>query len=92
MRSYEITSILAEGSQSIIDDTKKTIQDILTKYSAEITAEEDWGVKKLWYAIAGHESGFYTHTKCKADATSIAKIEHEFLLNQNILKSLVIKV
>lgn len=92
MRSYEITSILAEGSQTMIDDTKKAIQDILTKYSAEITAEEDWGIKKLWYTIAGHESGFYTHTKCKAEAKSIEKIEHEFKLNQNILKALVIKV
>ncbi|MBK8395436.1 MAG: 30S ribosomal protein S6 [Leptospiraceae bacterium] len=92
MRAYEITSILAEGSQTIIDETKKTIQDILKKYSAEITSEEDWGVKKLWYAIAGKESGFYTHIKCKAEASSIEKIEREFLLNQNILKSLVIKV
>ncbi len=91
MRAYEITSILAEGSQSIIDETKKAIQDILAKYSAEITSEEDWGIKKLWYAIAGHESGFYTHIKCKAEAKSIEKIEREFLLNQNILKALVIK-
>jgi small subunit ribosomal protein S6 len=91
MRTYEITSILTEGSQAVIDETKKSIQDILKKYSAEITSVEDWGNKKLWYAIGGHESGFYTHIKCKAEAKSIEKIEREFLLNQNILKALVIK-
>ena len=78
MRAYEITSIIAEGSQSLIDETKKAIQDILTKYSAEITSEEDWGIKKLWYAIAGHESGFYTHIKCKADAKSIERLSVNF--------------
>ncbi|MBK6608006.1 MAG: 30S ribosomal protein S6 [Leptospiraceae bacterium] len=78
MRAYEITSIIAEGSQSLIDETKKAIQDILTKYSAEITSEEDWGIKKLWYAIAGHESGFYTHIKCKADAKSTRRLKRNF--------------
>ncbi|HMV45073.1 MAG TPA: 30S ribosomal protein S6 [Leptospiraceae bacterium] len=91
MRAYEITSIIVEGSQSIIDETKKAIKDILTKYSAEVTSEEDWGIKKLWYSISGHESGFYSHIKCKADAKTIEKIEREFMLNQNILKSLVIR-
>lgn len=89
-RAYEITSIIVEGSQTI-DETKKSIQDILKKNSAEITSEEDWGSKKLWYGIRGHENGFYSHIKCQTTPDTIAKIEHEFKLNQNILKSLVIR-
>ena len=92
MRTYEITSILAEGSQSILDETKQTIKDILKKNSVDISAEEDWGSKKLWYSIRGHENGHFTFLKCSADPKVITTIEHEFMLNQNILKTSIIKV
>ena len=92
MREYEITSIIVEGQASVIDETKQTIKDILKKNSAEVTTEEDWGSKKLWYLIDGHETGHFSFLKCKAEPKSIEKIEHEFYLNQNILKTSIIKI
>jgi small subunit ribosomal protein S6 len=92
MRSYEMTSIIIEGSSTVIDETKQIIKDILVKNSAEVSGEEDWGSKKLWYLIRGHENGHYSHLKFKADAKAIQKVEHEFILNQNILKTSIIKL
>lgn len=91
MRQYEITSVIVEGQASVIEETKQNIKEILSKNSAEITSEEDWGSKKLWYLIRGHENGHFSHLKCKAEPKSIEKIEHEFFLNQNILKTSIIK-
>ncbi len=92
MRAYEITAVLQETPASIVDETKNTIKEFFKKYSVEMTEEEDWGSKKLWHAIRGLETGHYSHFKCKAEPTAIAKLENEFKLNQNILRSLVIKV
>jgi small subunit ribosomal protein S6 len=90
MRAYEITNIIVEGG-NLVEDTKKEIKDILSKLGVEITSEEDWGQKKLWHKIRGHETGFYTFFKCNAKPDTIKQIEREFHLNQNILRSLVIK-
>jgi small subunit ribosomal protein S6 len=90
MRAYEITNILInEGS--LVEETKKQIKEILSKFSAEITAEEDWGQKTLWHRIRGYETGFFTFLKCKAKPETIKEIEREFHLNQNILRSLIVK-
>lgn len=90
MRAYEITSVLVEGG-NLIEETKKEIKDIFSKFSVEITSEEDWGQKKLWHKIRGYETGFYTYFKCNAKPETIKLIEREFHLNQNILRSLVVR-
>jgi small subunit ribosomal protein S6 len=90
MRAYEITSILLDKGGNV-EETKTSIKEILSKYSVEITSEEDWGQKKLWHNIGGNETGFFTYIKCNANPSSIVKLENEFKLNQNILKSLIIR-
>ncbi|MCB1190951.1 MAG: 30S ribosomal protein S6 [Leptospiraceae bacterium] len=89
MREYEITAVLKEGAQPLIDETKNTIKSVLAKYSGEITAEEDWGQKRIWHPINGENAGFFTHIKCKLEASSIKEIEKDFRLNQNILRSMI---
>jgi len=90
MRAYEITNILLDHPQTVTEDTKNTVKDILKKYSVEITGEEDWGQKKLWHKINGHESGAFYHLRCNAEPKVIANLENEFKLNQNILRSLIV--
>ncbi|MCE9500068.1 MAG: 30S ribosomal protein S6 [Leptospira sp.] len=92
MKSYEITAVIRETPHSLIDETKTAIKDILGRHSVEVSAEEDWGSKKLWHKIEGEETGFFNHLKCTAAPDTIKKIEHEFLLNQNILRSLVVRI
>jgi small subunit ribosomal protein S6 len=90
MRAYEITNILLDHPQTVTEETKNTVKDILKKYSVEITGEEDWGQKKLWHKINGYESGAFYHLRCKAEPKIIANLENEFKLNQNILRSLIV--
>ncbi len=89
MREYEITAVIKEGSQPLIDETKNAIKSILGKYSGEITSEEDWGQKRIWHPINGENTGFFTHIKCKLETSSITGIEKDFRLNQNILRSMI---
>ncbi|GBF48734.1 30S ribosomal protein S6 [Leptospira ryugenii] len=88
MRNYEITNILREGA---VDEGKSAVKDILSKHAVTIQNEEDWGSKRLWHPIGQEEQGHFTFTKCQGSPAEIAKIEHEFKLNPNILKSLVIR-
>ncbi|TGN18175.1 30S ribosomal protein S6 [Leptospira idonii] len=88
MRNYEITNIIREGA---VEETKSAIKDILSKHTVTIQNEEDWGSKRLWHPIGQDEQGHFTLIKCQGSPSEISKIEHEFKLNVNILKSLVIR-
>lgn len=90
MRSYEVTTIIKEG-QAVVEETKNAIKDIFKKYTVELVSEEDLGQKKLWHKIDTHEYGFFTFFKFNAQPDIIAKIEHEFKLNQNIIRSMIVK-
>ncbi|EMO27442.1 putative ribosomal protein S6 [Leptospira interrogans serovar Bataviae str. HAI135] len=57
-----------------------------------VTAEEDWGQRKLWHPIQHEEQGIFHHYKCSADPNAIEKVEKEFLINQNILRSMVVRL
>lgn len=90
MRAYEITAILEEGG-SLVEESKKAIKEVLAKYAAQITAEEDWGQKKLWHRLGNHDYGFFTLIRFNGEPSSIKSIENELFLNQNILKSLIVR-
>ncbi|XDD45146.1 30S ribosomal protein S6 [Leptospira sp. WS39.C2] len=88
MRNYEITNILREGN---VEETKSAVKELLSKYNFTIQGEEDWGSKRLWHPVGQDEQGHFTLIKCSGSPKEVAKIEHEFKLNVNILKTLVIR-
>lgn len=88
MRNYEITAVYRTNA---VEETKNIFKGILSKYSVNINAEEDWGSKRLWHHVDGEENGFYNFFKVSAEPAVIEKIENEAKLNQNILKAMVIR-
>ena len=90
MRNYEVTTVLREGKS---EETKKTVKEILEKHNAKISSEEDWGTKKLFHPVKHNETGFFSYLKCTIeDPSTISAIEKDFRINQDILKSMIIKV
>ncbi|EMJ93049.1 MULTISPECIES: 30S ribosomal protein S6 [Leptospira] len=89
MRNYELTTITRVSSREV---AKSEIQETLKKHSVSVTAEEDWGQRKLWHPIKHEEQGIFHHYKCSADPNAIEKLEKEFLINQNILRSMVVRL
>ncbi|MDF3819234.1 30S ribosomal protein S6 [Leptospira sp. 96542] len=88
MRNYEITNILREGN---VEETKSVVKELLAKHSFTIQNEEDWGSKRLWHPIGQDEQGHFVLYKCSGTPSDVSKLEHDFKLNVNILKALVIK-
>ena len=88
MRNYEITQIYRESS---LESVKKEAAEILAKHSVTVSSQEDWGSKTLWHPLNGEMKGHYTLIQCKTEPSIISKLEHEFHLNQNILKTLIVR-
>jgi small subunit ribosomal protein S6 len=92
MRYYETTYILspdlsAEERQAI--QTK--LKDVIAKHG-RLVKEDDWGRRRLAYAIDHKEYGNYIYLVYEADESTVHKLEHEMNLLPEILRYLSVKV
>jgi small subunit ribosomal protein S6 len=92
MRAYETMFILApsldaEGTKREVDAIKSVIQAL----GGEITAEKDWGRRRLAYPIRDNSEGAYQILRFSADPSKLAELYRHYKLTETVLRALVIK-
>lgn len=93
MRSYETTFILAptldaEGVAREIDSVKT----VITAQGGEVTAEKEWGRRRLAYPIRDHSEGVYHILRFTLDEPrGLKELARHFRLNESVLRHLVIR-
>lgn len=92
MRAYETTFILApaldaEGIQREIN----AIKAVITSNDGEITAEKEWGRRRLAYPIQDQSEGIYHILRFSLEPNKLPKLDRHFKLNENVLRALVIR-
>jgi small subunit ribosomal protein S6 len=92
MRAYETTFILApaldaEGFQREVD----AIKGVITSNGGEITAEKEWGRRRLAYPIRDQSEGIYHILRFSLDPPQLPKLDRHFKLNENVMRALVIR-
>lgn len=84
----------------IVDTSKgdKAIESTLEKFTklvaanAEIVDVDNWGKRRLAYAINDMTEGYYTVITFKCDGQFCAELERNFNIDENILRSLIVKL
>ena len=69
-----------------------TIAEMIRKFGGEVLVSRLWEERRLAYPIGGHRKGTYWLSYFKLDSNQVATIERECHLNENILRSLILKV
>jgi small subunit ribosomal protein S6 len=88
--SYECLFLLDPTKTAAdADGVKAQLHGTLEKYGAEILASRKWDDRKLAYPINGQKKGVYHLTFFKADSLKMVDIDHDFRLNENILRHMV---
>ena len=92
MRPYETMFILApsldaEGMTREIDGIKSVIQ----AQGGEITAEKDWGRRRLAYPIRDQSEGHYQILRFSLDSSKLGELYRHYKLHENVLRALVIR-
>lgn len=64
----------------------------LEKHKAEVLASRPWDERRLSYSIGTHKKGLYYLVYFKVDTKVLVEIEHDFKLNENILRLMVLKI
>ena len=69
-----------------------TLTETIEKLGGSILANRLWEDRRLAYPIGQHRKGTYWLTYFKFDAAKTTELNREFKLNENIIRSLILKV
>ena len=93
MNQYETVFILTPVlSDDQMKEAVSTFRNLLTDNGAEIVNEENWGLKKLAYAIEKKTTGFYILMEFKAQPELIKKLEINYRRDERVLRYLTVKL
>jgi small subunit ribosomal protein S6 len=70
----------------------KQLHTILEKHHAEILASRPWDERRLAYPVKGHKKGLYYLTYFRTEGNNLIEIEHDFALNETILRQMTLRV
>ena len=88
-KNYETVFILTPVLSDVqMKDTVDKFVNLLKEQGAEIVNVENWGLKKMAYAIQKKSTGFYVLIEFKAEPTLIKKFEVEIRRDEKILRFL----
>ena len=92
MKAYEtlfITSpLLLEEEQKAM--TQKVLDVIATK-GGEVENVDEWGKRRLAYEINDRTEGYYYLVDFKADGEFPKELDRQFRINENILRTIIIR-
>jgi len=93
MNTYETVFIMNPvlSEVQIKETVKKFVSHIKTK-KGSVTHEENWGLKKLKYAIQKKKTGFYYLLEFQANGGMINDFEVEFKRDERIIRWQTIKL
>ena len=93
MNQYETVFILTPVlSDDQMTEAVSKFRNLLTDNGAEIVNEENWGLKKLAYAIEKKTTGFYILMEFKAQPELIKKLEINYRRDERVLRYLTVKL
>ena len=91
MNHYETVFILNPVlSEDQIKETVKKYEDILVSKGAKMVSKENWGLKKLAYAIQHKKSGFYHLFEFTTEGEGINDLEVEFRRDERVMRYLTV--
>jgi small subunit ribosomal protein S6 len=92
MNQYETVFILTPVlSDEQMKEAVAKFKKILTDNGAEILNSEEWGLKKMAYAIEKKSTGFYCLLEFKAEPTVVKNLETGFRRDEKVIRFMTVK-
>jgi small subunit ribosomal protein S6 len=88
---YELAVVLHPDLEIDIEKPLSRIEKVLQKHG-RFTSREEWGKRKLAYAINGQQFGLYYFYQLALAPSAIVEIERALTINEEVLRHLIIKV
>ncbi len=89
MKTYEAMFLL-DPSSADFETVSAPVRDLLDRIKAEVLVIKPWDERRLAYEIKGRRRGLYVLTYFKADPGEITNLNHEVLINEQVLRMMVL--
>ena len=92
MNQYEVMYVI----DTALEDSARTelinrFSELVTRNGGEVDRVDEWGKRRLAYAINYKTEGYYVLMYVKAPAELPKELERNFQINDKVLRSLVIR-
>jgi len=92
-KRYESTFLLSSNLQDEpVAAIVKKFEDTVAKNGGKLMETERWGIRRLAYQIKKHTSAHYISLHYTAPATTNAKLERAYQLDEDILRWLTLEM
>jgi small subunit ribosomal protein S6 len=93
LKQYETVFIMTPVlSDEQMKETVKKFENILLEKGAEIIHQENWGLRRLEYAIQKKSTGFYHLFEFKAEPNVVAEFELQYRRDEKIMRYLTVSL
>jgi len=88
---YELLYIVPNKyTEEEVGPIVKKVNELVKKHDGQITHNEEWGKKKLAYAIDKNVHGYYNLVEFEIDGENVNKIDNELRLSNEILRHQIV--
>ena len=91
MNKYEALFIFRPEKEKEIDTLIGNVTGLITKHKGKVEKEERWGRKPLAYPIKKLSEGIYYKVNFSIEPSFIKTLDASYKLNQDIVRTLIIR-
>lgn len=91
MKRYEVAVVLHPDLEIDMEAPLKRLDDMFNEHKAKVVRRDEWGKRKLAYAINRQTFGVYVFYLVELSPDTVAKIEHSLKLNEEVIRHLVVE-
>ena len=92
-RNYETVFITnPHAPEAKVGEINTRNQQIIESFSGKVLHLDDWGKKKMAYAINKEPKGHYFCLTYKADTKAVAELERNMRINEEVFRFITVKI
>ncbi|MDB5180650.1 MAG: rpsF [Candidatus Saccharibacteria bacterium] len=92
VKEYELTVLIHPDLEADLETPLTKVRDIIKNAGGTIIREDNWGKKKLAYAIDRQEFAVYVYMDVELPADAPLKISNTYNITDEVLRYLLVKV
>ena len=93
MKNYEISFIVRPDlEKDAVDKIAKDFEKVLVDKKAKVLSSKELGQRELAYDIKGQKTGYYYLINVEAEDTAINEFERLAVLDERLLRHIIIKL
>jgi small subunit ribosomal protein S6 len=89
MNQYEIAVLYHPDLEVDLTKAEDRVKKIITDNDGKITATDNWGKRKLAYAIAGNEHAVYVYYTVELPGKAVNKVESTLNITDEVIRFLI---